>query len=81
MSVAEQPRTAATRSRWAWWLTILALGPVTGLLVNLCVGNIHAHRPAMAAVCVVAMIAFWIGAPTLLMAELNYLRLHGLPSG
>ncbi len=75
MSVAEDSATLArTRSRRLWWLSLLLLGPVTGLLVNLCVGNLNARRPMLAAACVVALVAFWIGAPALLAAELHHLH-------
>jgi hypothetical protein len=67
-----QTRRPQPRQR-LWWLFLLVLGPITGVLVGLCVASLKAGRPILAAGCVVALAAFWIGGPALLTAELSTL--------
>jgi pheromone shutdown protein TraB len=51
----------------------MVLGPITGVLVGACVASLKARRPILAVGCVVALAAFWVGAPALLTAELSTL--------
>ncbi len=64
---------SARSPRKLWWLYLLVLGPITGVLVTLCVASLKAGKPILAAGCVAALATFWIAAPTLLGLELSLL--------
>jgi hypothetical protein len=51
----------------------LVFGPLTGVLFRVCIVSMRAGKLALAAGCVVALAAFWIGAPALISAELSRL--------
>ena len=57
--------------RFAPWLV---LGPVTGLLLALCVAEFRAEHPIRAMVWVGLGVAFWTFAPLLLGAEVAFIR-------
>jgi hypothetical protein len=55
------------------WLLLLMFGPLTGVLFRICIVSMRAGRLALAAGCVIALAAFWIGGPALISAELSRL--------
>jgi len=74
MSIFVRSRNFGARApEKLWWVCLLVLGPITGVLVGLCITSLKAGRPYLAAGCVAAIAAFWIGAPTLLGFELSML--------
>jgi hypothetical protein len=56
-----------------WWLSLLVLGPVTGVLVGLFLASLKAGRPILAVGCAAALGAFWVVTPAMLGAELSLL--------
>lgn len=52
----------------------LALGPVTGPLACLAYNAARRGKWGLAVLCIGGIVAFYIGAPTLLALELHYLR-------
>jgi hypothetical protein len=74
MSIDTQSQTIAAKApKKLWWLYLLVLGPITGALLGIFVASLRGHRPFLAAGCVVALAAFWIGAPALVTAGLSSL--------
>ncbi len=54
-------------------LSLLVLGPITGVLMRACLSSLKAGRPAIAAGYVMAIATFWGGAPTVFGAEFSLL--------
>ena len=68
------------QARWlrraALYAPLLALGPVTGPLVGLATISFRRRRPVVGALALAGIALFWLGAPTVLAAELRFVVAH-----
>lgn len=55
---------------------LLVLGPVTGPMTALAIASFRAGRPVRAWLCIAAIVAFWVIAPSILALELDFLHRH-----
>ena len=76
MRVLPSPLPPHWARRAAFLAPLLALGPVTGPLVALSAVSFRNRRPIMGALALAGVAAFWLGAPVVLAAELNFVTSH-----